>query len=98
MESVDSANIPQQFQRILREVREHGTPTVIESDGEPVAAIVSIDDWMYIQRNKAFKVFDEIGQLYNDEPLAKIETEVAKAVRETREERRRKSIATLPEQ
>lgn len=91
-ETIDSIEAEKQFKRIIRNVREQGTRTYIEEDGEPVAVVVSIVDLREMQREADFKVFWDIGQLFKDEPLETIEDEVAKAVREVREERYLRSL------
>ncbi len=91
-ETLDSFEAEKQFKRILTEVKRDGTRTIIEEDGQPVAVIMSIDDLREMQREADFRVFREIGELFKDEPLEKIEEEVNKAVREVREERYLRSI------
>jgi hypothetical protein len=88
LKTLNSTEAQEQFQRILREVGEGKTRALIEEDGRIVAALVSVADLQQLERNEDFKIFEEISQAYKDEPLEKIEQEVARALRETREERR----------
>jgi prevent-host-death family protein len=88
MKTLNSTEAQEQFQHILREVREGTIRALIEEDGRLVAALVSVADLQQLERNEDFAIFEEISQVYKDEPLEKIEQEVAKAVREAREERR----------
>lgn len=97
-ESLDSLEVQKQLKRILQEVRQHGTPTIIEEDGEQVAAIISIDVLRKLQRDEDFRVFEEISQRFMDEPLEKLEAEIADAVREVREERYRKTQSATSDQ
>jgi prevent-host-death family protein len=91
MKTVSSNEAQQELQRILRLVVAGKTRAVIEKDGRPVAAIISAADLQQLERSDAqrqddFTIFEEISQAFKDEPLARIEHEVAKAVREAREE------------
>ena len=94
MKTINSNEAQQEFQRILRQVREEQARTLIEEDGQTVAAIISAEDLRQLERSEDFAIFEEISQRYKDQPLEQIEREVAQAVREAREERSGKQPAS----
>jgi prevent-host-death family protein len=69
---------------------------LVEKNGIPVAGIVSAEDVERLteldeQRAKDMEALARIGEAFKDVPLEEVEREVARAVTEVREERRRKA-------
>lgn len=87
-----------QLSDLLNRVHDKELRLKVTKGNLPVAAIVSIDDLERLdqldaQREKDFKIFDEIGAAFADVPPEEIEREVAKALAEVRAEMRREREA-----
>jgi prevent-host-death family protein len=88
----------QQFSQLLNEVFRGETRVIVEKSGIPVAAIVSAEDLKQIshveeERRRDFAILDIMREAFKDVPTEEIECEVARALREVREENRKKASA-----
>lgn len=81
------------WSRILTAVFRRQSRVVLEDAGNPVAVLVSTEDFARLQRYDAereadFAVIDRMGAAFADVPPEEIEREVAKALAEVRAEMR----------
>jgi prevent-host-death family protein len=89
VETIKPAEAKQRWDEILDAVARRERRVVVESDGKPVAAIISFRDfelfnWYLERRKEDFAILDEIGKKFADVPADEIEQEVAKALAEVR--------------
>jgi prevent-host-death family protein len=101
IETMKSSEARKRWDEILEAVRRRERRVIVEKDGKPVAALVSIRDlqrldWYEAQHATDFAILDEIGKKFADVPADEIEREVAKAVSEVREENRRRQADSAP--
>ena len=92
-QTMNAADASRAFDQILKQVSTQEARIVVEENGEAVAAIISAKDLDRLsryeqQRKQDFAILDEIGAAFRDVPLEELETEVAKAVSEAREDLR----------
>lgn len=101
-QTVKASMARQQFSQLLNQVFRGETRVVVEKSGIPVAAIVSAQDLerldqLEAERERDFKILDEIGEAFRDVPLDELKREVVRAVaaarRELREEAKRDASA-----
>ncbi|MBI2906263.1 MAG: type II toxin-antitoxin system Phd/YefM family antitoxin [Chloroflexi bacterium] len=91
---IKSSEARQKFSELINQVFRTKTRVVVERSGIPVAAVIPAEDLERLQqfeehRERAFSVIDEIGEAFEGVPEEEIEREVAKALAEVRQERRR---------
>lgn len=99
MKTVTIDEAQQQFDRLISEVAKGETQVTIEQDGRALVrmqAAVSpkqreIDELM---KDAAFRDLAAIGLAFKDVPVEELEQEVARAIREGRERRRREREET----
>ena len=92
-------DVQRDFRPIMKRVSQQETRVLVEDDGAPVAAIVSTLDLKRLtqmdkQRAKRWKVFDEIHARNADKDPDEVERDVAEAIEEMREERRKQGHVT----
>ncbi len=78
---------------LVDEISRQETRVLIEADGVPVAAFVSIDDFNQLARmdqedRDAWAVLEAMRAPFRNVPIEEIEREAAKAIAEVRAERR----------
>lgn len=91
----------QHFAETINQVAREGTQIVVEKNGAPVVAIVSIDDLMRyrsleMQDAETAALFERMSEPFRDVPIEEFEAEVEKIMKELREEDRqnRRNAAT----
>jgi len=82
-----------QFNQVVSQVYRKETRVIVEKDGIPVAAIVSVDDLQELQRSEAqreerFKVIDRMREAFKDVPEDEIDRQIDAAQAEVRAENR----------
>jgi prevent-host-death family protein len=92
-ETIAASEARVQWSRLLNQVAREQTRVVVERSGIPVAAIVSADDLVLLQRldeqrERGFAAAERISQAFADVPVEKLERRVAEAVAQSRAERR----------
>jgi prevent-host-death family protein len=93
-QTIAASEARQHFSQLLNQVFRREKRIVIEKSGVPVAALVSADDLEQLrrfeeQRREDFAVIDRIREAFQGVPAEEIEREVARAVSEVRQQRRR---------
>lgn len=93
-ETFSASEARQAWSSLLNSVSAGEKRVVIEKNGSPIAALISVSDFRQFERDERlrrerFKVLEEFSAAYADVPVEEIEREVARAVQEVREERRR---------
>lgn len=92
-EVIQASEARQQWSQLLNKVFRGEMRVLVEKSGIPVAAIISAEDLKRLkqleaERAERFAILDEVQAAFKDVPAAEIEREVAKAIREVREEGR----------
>jgi hypothetical protein len=92
-ETIDITGATPSVSELLQAVSRSRKRVVLEEDGKPKAAVLSYREFeffkqMKAQRDKRFKILEEIGEAFKDVPPEEIEREVAKALAEVRAEMR----------
>lgn len=90
MEASEAARI---WSELLDDVAESHDRVIVERDGTPVAAVISVADLerfrrLEAQRDRDFAVLDRMADAFKDVPFEEIEREAAKALTEVRAEMR----------
>ena len=83
-----TTDLRQQLESLLRQVADGETHAVIEEDGRPVAALVSINELRRLHCDRDFQALEDFSRGFEDIPISDLEQEVAKALGEVRAERR----------
>ena len=91
MKTVNRDEAQQQFDQLINQVAQGKTRTLIEEDGQTVAALISAEDLKRFQLYEDFRVLEEFGKAFEDQTPEQIEREVAKALREVRADKRKQS-------
>ena len=91
LQTVSAAEARHEFTKLLGQVKRQGGRVLVEERGVPVAAIISAQDLVQLnrlerEREQDFDILDELGSAFADVPAEAIEREVAKAVAEVRRE------------
>lgn len=91
-QTMKASDARQNFSRVLNQVFRRETRVLVEKSGIPVAAIISAADLERLtriddQRKRDFAIIDDIREAFRDVKTEDIEREVARAIREVREER-----------
>ena len=89
LQTVSAAEARHEFTELLGQVTRQGGRVLVEERGVPVAAIISAQDLVQLnrleqEREQDFDILDELGSAFVDVPAEAIEREVAKAVAEVR--------------
>jgi prevent-host-death family protein len=101
--TIDAAEAARQWPELLEDVARSHDRVIVEQDGKPVAAVISVADLQFLkrleeQRERDFAIVDEVREAFKDVPFEEIEREAAKALAEVRaemrQERRRAKAAT----
>jgi prevent-host-death family protein len=92
-QTVQLSEVTRQLTRLVDQVSHGQNRIVVERDGVPVAAFVSVQDLARLEhdeqeRAERFRILDEIGAAFADVPADELEAEVARALDEVRAERR----------
>ncbi len=96
--NADADDVRQSLPQTLSAVARAGERVVVEEDGVPVAAIVSLDDLNQLARLDAeradrFAVFERIGAIFADEDPEESDRLSALALAEARKQMRRERAA-----
>ena len=96
LQTVSAAEARHEFTELLGQVKRQGGRVLVEERGVPVAAIISAQDLVQLnrleqEREQDFEILNEIGSTFADVPAEAIECEVAKAVAEVRRENRQQT-------
>ena len=88
-EQMNASEARQQWSELLDRVLRKEARVVVEKSGIPVAAVVSTDDLERLalleqEREKDFKVIDELREAFKDVPEEEIEREADRAIEEAR--------------
>lgn len=91
VQSITASEMPARWSELLRTVRRGQTRVLVEKEGSPIAALISVRDLERLmrfeaQRREQFKILDEIGEAFKDVPEDELEREVARAIAEVRAE------------
>jgi prevent-host-death family protein len=94
--NVNLQTAQEELGRLLKQVQSGKLRIVIESDGTPVAAVISVQDldlfeFLEHKRDERFEILKEIGDAFKDVPPEELEQEVARAITEVRAESRKDS-------
>ncbi len=89
LQTVSASEARHEFTKLLGQVKRQGSRVLVEEHGVPVAAIISAQDLVQLnrlerEREQDFDILDELGSAFADVPAEAIEREVAKAVAEVR--------------
>ncbi|RIK46979.1 MAG: hypothetical protein DCC58_01420 [Chloroflexi bacterium] len=101
-ETIDAGTAREEFEALLRRAHDHDTRFLIEHNGKPVAAIISVHELeqykMLLERWDAQGgIIEEMRQLFDGVPPEELERELDKALAEVRaEHRRRPAGGSLP--
>lgn len=92
-EKIDAATAREQWDVVLDRAANHETRIVIERDGTPVAAVISIHEFelyerLLHQRAALLASISDLRDDFKDVPNDEIDREVAKALAEVRAEDR----------
>jgi prevent-host-death family protein len=93
-ETMTVSDARREWDEVLSRVSRERMRVILDADGTPVAAIVPPTDLerlrqLELRRTRDFAILDEIGSAFEDVPADELEREVARAIREVREEQRR---------
>ncbi|MDQ2653244.1 MAG: type II toxin-antitoxin system Phd/YefM family antitoxin [Chloroflexota bacterium] len=83
------AEVKQSLPRVLEEASRSGARVIVEDHGEPVAAIISIEDWrrfarLEAEREKRFAVLDQARAAFAGVPAEEIEEAAIQAIARVR--------------
>jgi prevent-host-death family protein len=92
-EAMKISSVKSKLSSLVHEVSRGDTRVLVEQGGRPVAAIVSIEDLEQLiqldkQRAERWQILEAMRAPFRGVPHEEIESEVAKAVAEVREEMR----------
>lgn len=92
-ETIRAADALAQWSTLLDQVTKHDIHVLLETDGVPVAAIISAKELRRLERiaaawDEPFKALDRTREAFKDIPDDELEREVEKAVTEARAELR----------
>jgi prevent-host-death family protein len=87
------AEVNEALPRVLEEAARNGARVIVEDHGEPVAAIISIEDWqrfarLEAERERRFAILDEVQAAFADVPVEEHEAQVSRVIAEIRAEAR----------
>ena len=101
IKKVSASDARQQFASMINEIAREGTRVVIEKNGAPVAAVLSINDFLHlrsleVQSPEITALFERMSEPFRDVPPEEIEAETERILAEIREEDRlaRRKAAT----
>jgi prevent-host-death family protein len=99
--TIKASEARQQFSQLLNEVFRRESRVLVEKSGIPVAAIISAKDLQLLarleaERSRDFAILDEMREAFKDVPPEEIESEVARALSQVREENRMKRSPATP--
>lgn len=83
------AEVKQSLPRVVEEASRSGVRVIVEDHGEPVAAIISIEDWqrfarLEAERERRFAVLDQARAAFAGVPAEEIEEAAMQAIARTR--------------
>lgn len=83
------AEVKQSLPRLVEEASRNGSRVIVEDHGEPVVAIISIEDWqrftrLEAEREKRFAVLERVRAAFADVPDEEIEAEFDRAIADVR--------------
>src|SRR6185437_16989854 len=89
IETIAASEARAHWSRLLNQVARKQARVVVEKSGVPVAAIVSADDLVYLQRLEAqrergFAAASRINEAFGDVPVEVLERRVAEVVAQAR--------------
>lgn len=92
-QTMTATDARQHFASTINQVARQEAEIIVEKNGVPVAAIVSIEDYRRMKdqdarRAEQFRIFDEMRAAFADVPQDELEREAAKALAEVRDEMR----------
>jgi len=90
-QAIKASEARQHFSELVNQVFRKEKRVLVEKSGIPVAAVISADDLECLtryERAERFKALDATRASFRDVPDEELETEVAKAVAEARQELR----------
>lgn len=98
-ESLEIAEVQSQLVSLVHDVAQKQSRVLVEEEGAPVAALVSLEDYRQLTRLDAQiaerrRVVEAIREGFRDVPAEELERETAKAVAEVRAEMRAERAAT----
>lgn len=94
--TTETLQIPEftsQLPGLVNRVSRRQSRIIVEKDGRPVAAFISIEELARLEqieeeRTARFRILDDIGAAFANVPVDELETEVACALEEARAKRR----------
>lgn len=92
-QNLDIAEIETSLASVVSRVAGNDARVVVEKHGEPVAAIISIEDLrrfaqLEAARERDFAVFDRIEAAFADVPVSEVEAEADRAIARVRADAR----------
>jgi prevent-host-death family protein len=92
-QSLQLSDVTSQLSSVVDRVSRGQRRVIVERDGVPVAAFISVQDLARLEqfeqeRSERFRILDEIGKAFADVPVDELEAEVARALEEVRSHRR----------
>lgn len=89
--TVDAAEARERWDALLAQVTRRETRVVVEANGEPIAALIPVDDLARFtrfeeERRHAYAVVEEMREAFRDVPPEEVEREAARAIAEIRHE------------
>jgi prevent-host-death family protein len=88
-QNMDIADVEDSLPSVVTQVSRKEARVIVEKGGEPVAAIVSMEDWRKLarleaEREERFAVLERARAAFADVPDEEIEAEFDRALAETR--------------
>lgn len=92
-QSLPLSDVTSQLSSVVDRVARGQSRVIVERDGIPVAAFISVQDLARLEqfereRSERFRILDEIGAAFADVSADELEAEVARALEEVRSHRR----------
>lgn len=99
METLTISDVETRLSSLVGRISRNETRVLVEQSGQPVAAIISIEDLQRFaqlerEREERFAVIDRMREAFKDVPPEEIEREAERSVAEARERLRRAREAT----
>jgi class 3 adenylate cyclase len=93
-QTMEASDAQQRWPVVLDDVSRRVSRVLVEREGVPVAAVVSFEDLVQLQRlaeqrQRGFDAMTRISQSFADVPVEDLEGEVAKVIAQVRSEDRR---------
>jgi prevent-host-death family protein len=100
VEHLKASEVRQNWREVLERVYNHEAEVIVEKSGIPVAAVVSIQDYRRLERERtrwkeAFALIDTVRAAFADVPEDELLLEIDRAIAEARADNRASLIAEV---